>query len=675
MRETTRQAGSMTLSRDQLAVGLLYLSWSLWASAAVLEKIEFDEVPCVTCEKGLIGCRVEDEVIQRPDSDYVYVRKLDAGAFLCCRRGKDCRPCLRIQTHITSNGLLDDSQLSGNDDDEQAPEEGFVSLCCNIPNGWPVCKRVEFKLPPPALEEHRNTEAEFSLSLLVFDKIYFGSQVLVSAQTQNQTIIIPSESDVCSSELRAYVQECSVPPLQTVIDKEKKVALLKLDQEDIKSTSPVEICQKYGEAGECRYQKWNGTNISIPLDSVAFCLCFQVRRRDGGLAWETCPFWSSREFLERTWKRVQVSIAPAQTNIGKPALAWKLTASCRLEAELWLCRMGEVGQECREVEGSRQQVENRSWEDWQTDLQGHWVKGEFLSIVPHPSLCVQVQVNGMDRPLDPKCPFSTSRRRWIFPVVLSALMICMAVLGACRLHSSVKDWVSRWWKGNGVRGAVCKREVVLLCPPDLDPTLAALVSRLGTALRTLGFGVTADLWSRAELGALGPVPWLHGQLDRLGRAGGQVVLILTRAAWEKVGQWGGAAGGAKEKEQGMSPYADVFSAALNCLLADQLQGGSKGRFTLVHFEALPSPSFGKGSLEPLSLHGLQPYALPLQSLPFLMELTGQSLVGLWPASRVLDRALRGHGEESTGPGDTGEAMALMGIHMSQTQMDWLKDTP
>ena len=220
-------------------------------------------------------------------------------------------------------------------------------------------------------------------------------------------------------------------------------------------------------------------------------------------------------------------------------------------------------------------------------------------------------------------------------------------------------------------GAACRKQVVLLCPPDLDPTVAVLVSRLGTALCALGFGVTADLWSRAELGALGPVPWLHGQLDRLGQAGGQVVLILTPATWERAGQWAGA----KEKEQGTSPYADVFGAALSCLLADSLQGGKRSRFTLVHFEALPSPGSGRGALDPLSVHGLQPYALPSRSLPFIMELTSQSSVRSWPASRVLDRALREHGEGGPGTGDTWENMSLMGTHKPQTPIDWVKDTP
>lgn len=224
-------------------------------------------------------------------------------------------------------------------------------------------------------------------------------------------------------------------------------------------------------------------------------------------------------------------------------------------------------------------------------------------------------------------------------------------------------------------GAVCKRQVVLLSPPDLDPTLDVLVSRLGTALCSVGFGVMTDLWSRAELGALGPVPWLHGQLDRLKKTGGQVVLILTRAAWERVRQWGGAGAWAKEKEQEMSPYADVFGAALSSLLADSLQGSNRARFTLVNFEALPSLDSGKGAGKPPSVHGLQPYALPCQSLPFLMELTGQSLLGVWPASRVLNRALRGLGEGGPGSGDAGETVSLMGTHMPQTHTDWVKDTP
>ncbi|KAJ8259915.1 hypothetical protein GJAV_G00174930 [Gymnothorax javanicus] len=665
----------MTFLHGQLAVGLLYLSLSLSESTAFLEKIDLDAQPAISCEQGLIGCTARDEVIQSPDSSYVHVRKLDVKAFLCCRRGRDCRPCLCIQTQITVNGPLDDSELSGSNGYGWAEEEGFVSLCSSISNGMPVCKRVEFIPTPPALEGHHNAEAVFSLSLLLLDKVYYGSVLLVSAQTLNQTIIVPSLREVCSSELRGYVKACNVPILQAVINKEKEVALLQLEQ-GMNSTALVEICQKYGQDGECIYQQWNETNASIPLDSVATCLCFQVRKKDSDLAWETCPFRNSREFFERTWRKVQVSFSPAVTNSGEPALVWNLTAPCRLKAELWLCRIrgSPVGQDCSEEDGSRRLVENRMQGGWQRDLQSHWVTGEFLGFVPDPSLCVQVLVNGTDRPMDPICLLSTTKHHWVFPVVLSTLVICVGVLGACCLHSSLKGWVSCWSKDDTVRGVVCRKQVVLLGPPESDPNLAVLVSRLGTALCSLGFGVIADLWSQAELGVLGPVPWLHGQLERLKRVEGQVVLILTPGFYERVGQRGGVEAEAGKEERGLSPHVDVFNAALNCLLADRLHSINRGHFTLVHFEVLPSfsPISSWEAVKPLSFHGLQPYALPSQSLPFLVELTGQSSVRLWPASRTLDRALRGFGVKGPRSGITEESMTLMG---SQTHKDWSKDIP
>ncbi|KAJ8400176.1 hypothetical protein AAFF_G00398700 [Aldrovandia affinis] len=654
----------MTFLCGQLTVGLLYLS--LWASATVLEKIDSDQYSLLTCEQGLTDCRIrmKYEVPPSPDSEFVHVSKLDLRAILYCERGKNCKPCIQIQIHLTITGLQDDSGQSG-DDEEAREEAGSVRLCCYIPNGLPMCKKLEFRLPPAAVEDHRNTEAR--LSLLVSENVYFGSLLLVSAQTVNQTITIPSEEDVCSPELRGCVEECNVPMLQTVIDEEKGVALLQLDKEDINSSSPVEMCLKYGEEGECRYKQWNGTDISIPLHSVASCMCFQVRRIDGSLASMTCPFRNSKEFLRKTWDRVRVSVVPAQTNSGDAALAWNLTAPCRLEAELWLCRMGEgavrggAEQDCRELEGSRQRITDV----WQAGWQRGWLKGEFVDIVPHPSLCVLVQVNGMDGVLGPWCPFSTTRRRWVFAAMLGMLMICVAVLGACLLHTRLKSWMSRWCKEKDSRGAGGRTRVVLLCPPDTDPSLAMQVSRLGSALGKMGFSVTADLWSRAEMGALGPVPWLHAQMSRLETEGGRAVLILTHAAWERAGQWGG------KKEERPSPYADIFGAALSCLLADRLQGGAAQRFTLVHFQSPPS---GRGALEPQILGGLRPYALPSQSFGFLAELTGRRWAGLWPDSWALERALRGRGGgwARQGPGET---VPLTGAHTHpQTSRDSCGDT-
>lgn len=175
---------------------------------------------------------------------------------------------------------------------------------------------------------------------------------------------------------------------------------------------------------------------------------------------------------------------------------------------------------------------------------------------------------------------------------------------------------------------------MLLYPPDADSSLAELVCRLGSGLSSLGFGVSLDLWSRSELNALGPVPWLHSRLDRVQRHGGKVVLVLTQAAWARAEEWGrhaNARDGEEQKEEkeeedsghhvSVSRYSDVFSASLSCILADYLQGRAGERFVLAQFEAQPGAPLSTGGLLPELFRGLPLFSLPSQSLGFLTELT------------------------------------------------------
>lgn len=184
---------------------------------------------------------------------------------------------------------------------------------------------------------------------------------------------------------------------------------------------------------------------------------------------------------------------------------------------------------------------------------------------------------------------------------------------------------------------------------------------LGSSLQTLGFSVSLDLWSKCELGALGPVPWLHSRLNRLQKHGGKVVLVLTQAAWIKAEEWGarswGRNRGEEEEEAGKSwaassPCLDVFTASLSCVLADYLQGRAGERFMLVQFESLPPEPPGGFRPLPELFRGLHVYSLPSQSLGFLTELAGTRQTatassrrkragGLRLASRMLARGLMG----------------------------------
>lgn len=167
-------------------------------------------------------------------------------------------------------------------------------------------------------------------------------------------------------------------------------------------------------------------------------------------------------------------------------------------------------------------------------------------------------------------------------------------------------------------GRVGDGQVVLLYPPDADSALAVLVCHLGSALSSLGFGVSLELWSREELNALGPVPWLHSRLHRIQCHGGKVVLVLTPAAWARAEEWCRSRGEKSERRENSS---DVFSASLSCILADYLQGRAGERFALVQFETQPAePPNERGSMPEL-FRGLPLFSLPSQSLGFLTEIT------------------------------------------------------
>lgn len=229
---------------------------------------------------------------------------------------------------------------------------------------------------------------------------------------------------------------------------------------------------------------------------------------------------------------------------------------------------------------------------------------------------------------------------------------------------------------SAISGAVGGVHVVLLYPPDDNPCLPELLCHLGSSLQSLGFSVSLDLWSHAELSMLGPVPWLHSQLDQLQRQGGKVVLVLTQASWTKAEEWGAQRSERKrhvEEEAGRdypgsSRCADVFSASLSCVLADYLQGRAGERFMLAQFESLPPEPPGSFRPLPELFRGLHVYSLPSQSLGFLTELAGARQVatasarrkragGLRMASRALAQRLSAF---TTGS----NVLRLVGVHQS-----------
>ncbi|XP_023675139.1 interleukin-17 receptor C [Paramormyrops kingsleyae] len=609
---------------SRLAVHLCTLGCVLLCSAAVLlETIELDHETHLTCSQDIRECTVKDGEQPGYGSDPVAILTLELKALLCCHDSRDCRPCVEI--YLTVKGSYGESEGSGGHSDEYGatvrdtgsgsndsqpsspPHLSVLSfvVCHTTASSISVCKIIEFTLSPAALEDP--DEPEMWLSLVVSDKLAFGSHLFVSVQAVNKSIVLPSQQEVCFTDHREIVKECDVPKLHTVIDWTKEVAIVYLANEDKDTSASLSMCLKYEETGDCIYQKWDQKeNFSIPLHSVTPCLCIQAWwMKMDALRVNSCPFSDLKEFFNNTWKNVSLFVEPVQSNGGDTVLTWNLSSPCRVEAELWLCEKTVEGalRGCKEMQGSRVRLRKDQDLEWSVSSREYLGKGEFIDVLPHPMLCVAAKIYRMSGVLAIQCPFAAPRRNWTLLVLVTLLLICLIVLVAHVLHGSLK--------GDADRG-----HVVLLFPPDTEPALPGLVYRLGSMLSAAGFSVSGDLWSRGELCTLGAVPWLHAQLENLQRKGGKAVLIVTQTAWELAEAWLQDTG----RRPFSHPYPDVFVAALSCILADQLQGLAGRRFALVQFDSLPPTAPASGHPFPELFQGLSLYSLPSQRLDFLMEL-------------------------------------------------------
>lgn len=157
----------------------------------------------------------------------------------------------------------------------------------------------------------------------------------------------------------------------------------------------------------------------------------------------------------------------------------------------------------------------------------------------------------------------------------------------------------------------------------MDDAVSESVCQLGSLLCSKGFSVSVDQWSRKEQCTLGPLPWLHSQLEKLDRMGGRVVLALTHKGSERAEQWTqwNGNGEVMDTEQLKSPYFDLFSASLFLIQANKLQGKAHERFVLVEFASHPTQCHRSDTSPPGLLQGLPLFQLPSQTQSFLSELT------------------------------------------------------
>nr|XP_046196159.1 interleukin-17 receptor C-like isoform X1 [Oncorhynchus gorbuscha] len=622
----------------------MFLWWSLAillliqivASALELEMLDYKSEH-FTCSKGISNCTVKaGAVVLIPECPV----DLEVQPVLCCRQGTACRPCLHIHLDIQPRNHQTAS---------------YMNVCYNVPElGMEICKILEFTVIPAALDGQATSKQAWLSLLLKDNAVSFNSQVTVYVCSHHSKVVLPSVDEVCSSAAQGVVEECdrhsprrmltcSVPSFSALIDQESHEVRLQVNKAD-DSPYPLEMCLQHEVNGVCRTCK----ESTVPLHSVTPCMCFQVWWNKGDERSHrsiSCPFRNHTELLQRNvWENVSVSVVQGQMNSGGAMLSWNLTAPCRVEAEVWPCQKG-AGLDmdrCTELVAFRQRLSDDIWRE---NSRGHWLMpGVFEDVVLGLDLCVMVK--GKNSELGPFCPIDSSwwHWRWSLLVLLSLMLALLAAICLYFLHGKLKRWAWEWYQKECGRLAY-RGHIVLLSPPDVDGSVSELVCELGSSLCAQGFSVSVDLWSRAELCSLGPLPWLHSQLQHLDSQGIRAILVLTQAAWERAEDWvrqwdqQGQQGkdivqGVKKEEGGeemegedngllqglSSPYADVFSAALSCIKAEHKLGCAGERFLLVHFEAHSAkPPISERGLPEL-FQGLPMFHLPSQSQGLLAEL-------------------------------------------------------
>ncbi|XP_070758554.1 uncharacterized protein il17rc isoform X2 [Enoplosus armatus] len=600
--------------------------WSIWCvlltlrmSAGVLEISGYDSQE-VICSQGLSDCTMKDEMfLTVAENDAVDVRNLTPHFKLCCKDREPCTLCLEIDTEIDIqlDKHMEDEGHSGLDEEDYSGEEtrnpkASVTVCYKAPLTMPLCKKVEFTVNHAAFTQQN--KAKLSIVITEPVGVSFSSQVTVHSSKPShlrREVVAPSLDEVCSQELQELVEECHVPRLSSIINRERnQVELLSAGSNE----SLPSVCVQYEKNGRC--QIWNRT--TIPLDSVPSCMCFQVWEENDQRSRrsQSCPFVKIDFFQRNVWQNVSVSVGQGEMNNNCTMLSWNLSAPCRLVGEVWPCHKENS---CREMKGFRQQLANGTWRQ---NSKGQWENiGVFEDIDLERSPCVMVKVEGLVRELGPFCFNNTDRLHWSLLVVGVMLLVCLTVLVIYLLHDFVKKWAWSWNHGRFVEIGR-KRHVVLLSPPDVDDGVSESVCRLGSLLCNQGFSVSVDQWSRKEQCNLGPLPWLHSQLLELKSHGGRIVLVLTRKALERAEEWTHKEViNTKEEDEGLlqiwSPYSDVFTASLCLIQADKQLGRTGERFLLVKFDSHPCSD--KGLPEPLQ--GLPLLQLPSQTQTLLTELT------------------------------------------------------
>ncbi|KAL8212834.1 UNVERIFIED_CONTAM: hypothetical protein K2H54_059013 [Gekko kuhli] len=414
-------------------------------------------------------------------------------------------------------------------------------------------------------------------------------------------------------------------------------------------------------------------NVSIPLSVVFPCLCLQIwPDAEDPPRIDVCPFARDKDALARAWAESRLEL-----RIIDGTLSLSLSAPCDLPGELVPCwkmdllacyplhsrlRLALTPNELQEFPrlrphpnlcvqvrsngsthlqsclqedfpGSQQQL--LLWEtvgpqgnlSFHVLQQGSWVPiaqafstrnsilREALQNDMKSGACVQVW-GSEDGETDVlwACPLEKyCRTYWGLAWMVALLGVFSILLVLVLKKETLKGWLRTLKEDYSSGGIPQGRPVLILYSPD-DGSFERLVGILAAALARLQVSVSLELWRRVELGALGPMQWLHAQKHQVLKGGGAIVLLFSQGAMAGCAEWLGW------EKKGMLPPAhpdSTFLASLNCVMPDFLAGKARDNYMVACFEELlPATEI------PGLFHSVPVYQLPSQLFNFLLALAG-----------------------------------------------------
>uniref|UniRef100_A0A3Q2P0X0 Uncharacterized LOC105915493 n=1 Tax=Fundulus heteroclitus TaxID=8078 RepID=A0A3Q2P0X0_FUNHE len=501
--------------------------------------------------KAFTDCTIEDAMYNGEDTMDI---SFEPYFSLCCKTKSDCALCLVVESEVSIpvDNEVEKESHSGTDEEEDEytrNEKSSMTVCYqHVASNLPMCKKVEFTVNYTTLELNYTTH---QMSAFKFIPVY----------------------------------------------KEDYIELQIVGNTDIHTS----LCVKYEKNGHCR--------TTIPLYSVAHCMCIQAwdESDEKSIRSQSCPFERTglpSHLQNPTWKNVSVNVRLAQLNDGSAVLLWNLTAPCRLDGEVSL--HGKPG---IPKGGNERKQRFAAVNQWKQNSEDHWERqGAFQNVDERISQCVMVKYLFLF-----SLSFPDGRWHWTLLVVGIMLLVCLTTLMIYFLRDYVKKWVWSWRHGGFVKIGR-KGHVVLLSPPDVDNTVSEMVCQLGSQLCCQGFSVSVDQWCRKDQCTMGPLPWLYSQLQKLDNMGGRVVLVITQKALQKTEEWTllNNDGEVREPQLMRSPYSDLFTALLFIIYAHKKLGRAAQRFVLVKVDSHQTQSHIRDNRLPELLQGLPLFLLPSQ---------------------------------------------------------------